>query len=110
MTAITPDSRIAVSRVISGRPSVVAAAQINASNGSRVNRSSSARNTWAVVVSSGWYAGLLKRSSKNARTGRWRLIRAARAVVEQIRKQVQGEKPVVLKEGPEDIKQFGTNE
>jgi len=30
-------------------------------------------------------------------------------VVEQIRKQVQGEKPVVLKEGPEDIKLFGEN-
>jgi len=31
-------------------------------------------------------------------------------VVEQIRRQVQGEGPVVLKEGPEDVKQFGANE
>ena len=31
-------------------------------------------------------------------------------IVEEIRKQVQGKAPVVLKEGPEDIKQFGTTE
>ena len=31
-------------------------------------------------------------------------------VVELIRRQVQGEGPVVLKEGPEDVKQFGANE
>ena len=31
-------------------------------------------------------------------------------VVEQIRRQVQGEGPVVLKEGPEDVKRFGENE
>ena len=31
-------------------------------------------------------------------------------VVEQIRRQVQGEGPVVLKEGPEDLKRFGENE
>ena len=31
-------------------------------------------------------------------------------IVEQIRQQVQGEAPVVLKEGPEDIKRFGEQE
>jgi len=31
-------------------------------------------------------------------------------IVEEIRKQVQGKAPVVLKEGPEDIKQFGATE
>jgi len=31
-------------------------------------------------------------------------------IVELIRRQVQGEGPVVLKEGPEDVKQFGANE
>jgi len=31
-------------------------------------------------------------------------------VVELIRREVQGEEPVVLKEGPEDVKQFGANE
>ena len=31
-------------------------------------------------------------------------------VVDLIRRQVQGEGPVVLKEGPEDVKQFGANE
>ena len=31
-------------------------------------------------------------------------------IVELIRLQVQGTGPVVLKEGPEDVKQFGTNE
>jgi acetyl-CoA synthetase len=31
-------------------------------------------------------------------------------IVEQIRLQVQGTAPVVLKEGPEDLKQFGANE
>jgi acetyl-CoA synthetase len=31
-------------------------------------------------------------------------------VVEQIRRQVQGEGSVVLKEGPEDVKRFGENE
>ena len=31
-------------------------------------------------------------------------------IVELIRLQVQGAGPVVLKEGPEDVKQFGTNE
>ena len=31
-------------------------------------------------------------------------------IVEVIRKQVQGEGPVVLKEGPEDLKRFGENE
>jgi acetyl-CoA synthetase len=31
-------------------------------------------------------------------------------VVDLIRRQVQGEGPVVLKEGPEDVKQFGVNE
>jgi acetyl-CoA synthetase len=31
-------------------------------------------------------------------------------IVEQIRKQVQGEGPVVLKEGPEDVKRFGEQE
>jgi hypothetical protein len=31
-------------------------------------------------------------------------------VVETIRKQVQGEGKVTLKEGPEDIKQFGSQE
>ena len=31
-------------------------------------------------------------------------------IVEIIRKQVQGEGPVVLKEGPEDVKRFGENE
>jgi acetyl-CoA synthetase len=31
-------------------------------------------------------------------------------VVEQIRKQVQGEESTVTKEGPEDVKQFGVNE
>jgi acetyl-CoA synthetase len=31
-------------------------------------------------------------------------------VVQLIRRQVQGEEPVVLKEGPEDVKQFGANE
>ena len=31
-------------------------------------------------------------------------------IVEQIRLQVQGTGPVVLKEGPEDVKQFGANE
>ena len=31
-------------------------------------------------------------------------------IVETIRKQVQGDQEVVLKEGPEDIKQFGAQE
>jgi acetyl-CoA synthetase len=31
-------------------------------------------------------------------------------IVEQIRKQVQGEGPVVMKEGPEDVKRFGEQE
>jgi acetyl-CoA synthetase len=31
-------------------------------------------------------------------------------IVELIRRQVQGEGPVVLKEGPEDVKRFGENE
>ena len=31
-------------------------------------------------------------------------------IVEQIRKQVQGEGPVVVKEGPEDLKRFGEQE
>jgi len=31
-------------------------------------------------------------------------------VVDLIRRQVQGEGPVVLKEGPEDVKQFGATE
>ena len=31
-------------------------------------------------------------------------------IVEVIRKQIQGEGPVVLKEGPEDVKRFGENE
>lgn len=31
-------------------------------------------------------------------------------VVEVIRRQVQGEGPIVLQEGPEDVKQFGANE
>jgi acetyl-CoA synthetase len=31
-------------------------------------------------------------------------------VVEEIRKQVQGEEPVVTKEGPEDVKRFGEME
>jgi hypothetical protein len=31
-------------------------------------------------------------------------------VVEVIRRQVQGEGPTVLKEGPEDLKLFGENE
>ena len=31
-------------------------------------------------------------------------------VVEQIRKQVQGEGPRVMQEGPEDLKRFGENE
>jgi len=31
-------------------------------------------------------------------------------IVETIRKQVQGEAKVALKEGPEDIKQFGSQE
>ena len=31
-------------------------------------------------------------------------------IVEQIRRQVQGEGPVVLREGPEDVKRFGQNE
>ena len=31
-------------------------------------------------------------------------------IVEQIRRQVQGEGPVVMKEGPEDVKQFGEQE
>jgi acetyl-CoA synthetase len=31
-------------------------------------------------------------------------------IVEQIRRQVQGAKPVVLKEGPEDVKRFGEQE
>jgi acetyl-CoA synthetase len=31
-------------------------------------------------------------------------------IVEQIRVQVQGEGPIEKKEGPEDIKQFGSNE
>jgi acetyl-CoA synthetase len=31
-------------------------------------------------------------------------------IVDVIRRQVQGEGPVVLKEGPEDVKQFGANE
>ena len=31
-------------------------------------------------------------------------------IVEQIRKQVQGEGPVELQEGPEDVKRFGENE
>jgi hypothetical protein len=31
-------------------------------------------------------------------------------IVEQIRKQVQGEGPVELQEGPEDVKRFGEQE
>ena len=31
-------------------------------------------------------------------------------IVEEIRKQVQGEGPVVMKDGPEDVKRFGENE
>ena len=31
-------------------------------------------------------------------------------IVEQIRRQVQGEGPVVMKEGPEDVKRFGEQE
>ena len=31
-------------------------------------------------------------------------------IVEEIRRQVQGEGPVVMKEGPEDLKRFGENE
>jgi hypothetical protein len=31
-------------------------------------------------------------------------------IVEQIRVQVQGKGPVVMKEGPEDVKQFGSVE
>jgi acetyl-CoA synthetase len=31
-------------------------------------------------------------------------------IVEQIRRQVQGEGPVVMREGPEDVKRFGENE
>jgi hypothetical protein len=31
-------------------------------------------------------------------------------IVEVIRQEVQGKGPVVTKEGPEDVKQFGANE
>jgi hypothetical protein len=68
-----------VSRVISGTPRLRAAAQISASNGSVLMRSSSASQTCAAVRSYGWYAGLLKRSSKNARGVRRRLKRPLRA-------------------------------
>ena len=78
-TRTARDSWMGTSRVSRGRSRSRAAAQINASNGSRVKRSSSASNTWMAVSSCVWYAGLLNRSAKNSRTGRCRLIFTARA-------------------------------
>ena len=49
-----PESWIAPSRVTRGSPTLRAAAQMSPSKGSRVKRSSSARNTCSAVVSSGW--------------------------------------------------------
>src|SRR6185295_7760535 len=43
MTFTTPEPRMSASRVMSGRSTVRAVAQMSASNGSRLNRSSSAR-------------------------------------------------------------------
>ena len=67
------------SRVMSGRDIVLAAAQMSASNGSRLKRSSSARKICSAVASNGWYAGFVNKSSKNDRTVRRRLILETRA-------------------------------
>ena len=59
MTLTTPEPRMSPSRVMSGNSSVCAAAQMRASNGSRVKRSSSARNTCSAAL--GWYPRIGKR-------------------------------------------------
>src|SRR2546428_82285 len=70
---------MSASRVMSGSPAVRADAQMSASNGSRVNRSSSATKTSSGVMSIGWYAGLLNGSLKNSGTVRRKFPRATRA-------------------------------
>src|SRR2546428_5801695 len=79
ITVTVPEPRMSASRVMSGSPAVRADAQISASNGSRVNRSSSATKTSSGVMSIGWYAGLLNKSLKNSRTVRRKFTRATRA-------------------------------